>query len=37
MLHKTFKSEVPYAILNSIDLKKMNSGYPKDFDKYKKK
>lgn len=36
MIHKSYKSEVPYAIIESINLKKVKKGLPDDIGKWTK-
>jgi len=36
-IHKSYLSEVPYAIYNKIDMKKVKKGLPKDIDLWIKK
>ncbi|MBP8040329.1 MAG: hypothetical protein KAZ36_00290 [Bacteroidales bacterium] len=36
-IHKEYLSEVPYAIINTIDMKKVKEGVPDDIDKWIKK
>lgn len=37
MVHKNLRTEVPYAILNTIDMKRVKKGLPDDIDKWTKK
>jgi hypothetical protein len=37
LVHKILNAEVPYAIINSVDFKRIKKGTPKDLSKYIKK